>query len=379
MIVIDQEFQSLIPPLSDDEYKGLEKSILAEGLREPIITWNGTIIDGHNRYAICDEHGIPFTQVEHEFPSRDAAKIWIIENQFGRRNLSKYDRSVLALQLEPLYAAEAKRRALDGNSRGGKSSQKSDATSDGSEEGGKSYHLRTDEQLAKLAGTSRDTIRKVKTIEQAAEAGNPVAVQVRDELRSGEKKSIHGAYVAVVGKPKPRKPEDTVTEDGRRICAMCGEPINEGEANPARPTVHKKCEQEYQRDWVREKRTADKTGTTDDGRRICSICGEPINAGDAYDYKPHVHKSCLNKRASEQRYANPDKSLLDNVPTYTAASLLAELTASAEAMRGAFSESIAINESMGVRLSRRQKRLLKGAVLKVFKTIQKIEEEVTNE
>ena len=366
MIVIDQEFQSLIPPLSDDEYDRLERSILAEGLREPIITWNGTIIDGHNRYAICDEHGIPLTQVEHEFPSRDAAKIWIIENQFGRRNLSPYDRSVLALQLEPLYAAEAKRKQI----------RKPEFVRQKSDE---QTPIRTDEQLAKLAGTSRDTIRKVKTIEQAAEAGNPVAVQVRDELRSGEKKSIHGAYVAVVGKPKPRKPEDTVTEDGRRICAMCGEPINEGEANPARPTVHKKCEQEYQRDWVREKRTADKTGTTDDGRRICSICGEPINAGDAYDYKPHVHKSCLNKRASEQRYANPDKSLLDNVPTYTAASLLAELTASAEAMRGAFSESIAINESMGVRLSRRQKRLLKGAVLKVFKTIQKIEEEVTNE
>lgn len=77
-------------------------------------------------------------------------------NQFARRNLSKYDRSVLALQLEPLYAAEAKRRALDGNSRGGKSRQKSDTTSITAEP------IRTDEQLAKLAGTSRDTIRKVK-------------------------------------------------------------------------------------------------------------------------------------------------------------------------------------------------------------------------
>lgn len=323
MIVIDSEFQSLIPPLSDDEYDRLEKSILAEGLREPIITWNGTIIDGHNRYNICDEHGIPFTQVEHEFPSRDAAKIWIIENQFGRRNLSPYDRSVLALQLEPLYAAEAKRRALDGNSRGGKSSQKSDATSDDSEEGGKSYHLRTDEQLAKLAGTSRDTIRKVKTIEQAAEAGNPVAVQVRDELRSGEKKSIHGAYVAVVGKPKPRKPEDTVTEDGRRICAMCGEPINEGEANPKRPTVHKKCEQEYQRDWENSKE-------------------------------------------------NADHDLRNNVAVYTIDSLKAELLASAESMKAALKESIAINESMGVQLTSKQKKDLSASVAHVIRVINKM-------
>ena len=108
---VDDEFQSLIPPLSYDEYERLEKSIIAEGVRDPIITWNGTIIDGHNRYGICKKHGIGFKTTEREFESRDAAKIWIIENQFGRRNLSKYDRSVLALQLEPLYAAEAKRRS----------------------------------------------------------------------------------------------------------------------------------------------------------------------------------------------------------------------------------------------------------------------------
>lgn len=244
---VDDEFQSLIPPLSYDEYERLEKSIIAEGVRNPIITWNGTIIDGHNRYAICKKHGIGFRTTEREFESRDAAKIWIIENQFGRRNLSKYDRSVLALELEPLYAAEAKRRQQEhGNTAPGKPksvSQNSDEV----------IPIRTDEQLAELAGTSRDTIRKVKAIEQAAEAGNPVAVQVRDELRSGEKKSIHGAYVRVAG-TKARTKRELIASDGRMICAMCGEPINDGEANPARPTIHKKCEQEYQRDWERDKR-----------------------------------------------------------------------------------------------------------------------------
>lgn len=99
MIVIDQEFQSLIPPLSDDEYEGLEKSILTEGFHEwePIVTWNGTIIDGHNRYAICDEHGIAFKTVERDFPSRDAAKIWILDHQMNRRNLSSGQRSALVI------------------------------------------------------------------------------------------------------------------------------------------------------------------------------------------------------------------------------------------------------------------------------------------
>ena len=167
MIVIDKEFQSLIPPLSDDEYQRLEKSLVKNGYqdwREPIITWNGTIIDGHNRYNICDEHGIKFKTMEMEFESREAAKIWIIENQFKRRNLSKYDRAELALKLEPLYAAEAKRRQGERTD----IRQNSDESSDDSEEGGKTYHLRTDEQLAKLAGTSRDTIRKVKVLLHAA-------------------------------------------------------------------------------------------------------------------------------------------------------------------------------------------------------------------
>lgn len=238
MIAVDSEFQSLIPPLSDDEYERLEKSIIAEGVRDPIITWNGTIIDGHNRYHICEEYGIKCPQTEREFESRDAAKIWIIENQFGRRNLSKYDRSVLALELESMYAQQAKDRQRLGGA------QKVPQISAEPE---------TRDKVAAVAGVSHDTIRKVKAIEQAAEAGNPVAVQVRDELRSGEKKSIHGAYVRVAG-TKARTKRELTASDGRMICAMCGEPINDGEANPARPTIHKKCEQEYQRDWERDKR-----------------------------------------------------------------------------------------------------------------------------
>lgn len=78
-------------------------------------------------------------------------------NRDTDRNLNSYQKSVLALQLEPLYAAEAKRRLLEGNSRGGsKSSQKSDETS--------SAPFRTDERIAQVAGVSRQTIRKVKAI-----------------------------------------------------------------------------------------------------------------------------------------------------------------------------------------------------------------------
>jgi len=57
---IDPEFKDIIPVLSEDEYLNLEQSILSEGCRDAIVTWNNTIIDGHNRYGICSRLNIPF-------------------------------------------------------------------------------------------------------------------------------------------------------------------------------------------------------------------------------------------------------------------------------------------------------------------------------
>lgn len=90
---IDEEFKSLIPPLTPEEYKQLEDNIIKEGVRDAIVTWNGMIIDGHNRYNICKEHNIKFKTVEQKFdtPSNEYDRYevinWIINNQLGRRNL----------------------------------------------------------------------------------------------------------------------------------------------------------------------------------------------------------------------------------------------------------------------------------------------------
>ena len=88
-IVIDQQFKSLIPPLTADEFGLLESSILAEGCRDPLVVWNGVLVDGHNRHEICARHGIPFQTVARDFTDRDAAMDWIDVNQLGRRNLSR--------------------------------------------------------------------------------------------------------------------------------------------------------------------------------------------------------------------------------------------------------------------------------------------------
>ena len=87
---IDPEFQSKIPPLQFEEEQQLEQNIIAEGrLLNPIITWNGYILDGHTRYRILKKHGfIKFEVEEIQLANKYEALAWICKNQLGCRNLS---------------------------------------------------------------------------------------------------------------------------------------------------------------------------------------------------------------------------------------------------------------------------------------------------
>jgi hypothetical protein len=101
---IDKEFAALCPPLTDAELDGLMDSILDEGCREPIIVWGDVIVDGHNRYRICRKIKRDYRVVEKEFANRDEAKVWILRNQLGRRNLTDGQRAMLAARLANLSA-----------------------------------------------------------------------------------------------------------------------------------------------------------------------------------------------------------------------------------------------------------------------------------
>lgn len=95
-ILIDPEFHALLPPLTDAEYTQLEKNIVADGCRNPLVVWNGLLLDGHQRIAICLKHGIPYRVVQVECRDRDEAMMWILRNQIGRKNLSELERAALS-------------------------------------------------------------------------------------------------------------------------------------------------------------------------------------------------------------------------------------------------------------------------------------------
>ena len=90
---IKDEFKKLIPALTNEEFKQLESNCLEEGIREKLITWNGFLIDGHNRYKIAEQWNLEFETESKSFDSEEDVKEWMILNQFGRRNLSNYQRN----------------------------------------------------------------------------------------------------------------------------------------------------------------------------------------------------------------------------------------------------------------------------------------------
>ncbi len=98
---INPVLEAYIHPLSDEEERMLEESILAEGCRDPLVVWReeNVLVDGHHRKKICERHGVSYQVAYRSFPDMDAAKAWMDLNQLGRRNLSKDQRDEMIRRL----------------------------------------------------------------------------------------------------------------------------------------------------------------------------------------------------------------------------------------------------------------------------------------
>lgn len=175
-LTIMDELKALIPPLSADEYTGLEQSIIAEGCRDAITVWlhdgDNVIVDGHNRYAICSAHGLPYQTVTRDFDSLSDVKLWMIRNQLSRRNLTPFKRTELALQMEAVIAEQAKQQS------GTRTDLLANLPTGSS--------INTRDEVARIAEVSSRNVDKVKHV--LTDAPAPIV----DKARTGEI-SIHAA------------------------------------------------------------------------------------------------------------------------------------------------------------------------------------------
>jgi len=104
-IVVNEELKAYIDPLTPDEHAALERSLLAEGCRDALVLWGDVLVDGHNRYGICMQHGLPFNTVQNtRFRSIEDVHLWMIDQHLGRRSVSDYQRGVLALRKKQIVA-----------------------------------------------------------------------------------------------------------------------------------------------------------------------------------------------------------------------------------------------------------------------------------
>jgi len=170
---IDPEFKTLIPPLSPDEREQLEQNILSHGCKNALVLWNGTIIDGHNRLEICVEHGVEFEIVEMEFSCREGAKLWILNEQLGRRNLNDATRIEIALKKKELLREQAQKK---------QSAAGGDKTRGGTLFSKSSERLNTHKTLADEAGVSDGTLHNYLQIKKD---GDPTLIE---KVQSGELK-----------------------------------------------------------------------------------------------------------------------------------------------------------------------------------------------
>jgi hypothetical protein len=197
LMIIDAEFRALIPPLQADERAKLEQSILNEGCRDALVVWQSPdgdiLVDGHNRHDICTAHNLPYNVVTRDFASRDDVKLWMIRNQLARRNLTPFNRTELALQMESVIAELAKQNQAQYHGNQHESGLLSNLT--------EVQPVNTRDELARIAETSAGNIHKVKKVLESA----PDAI--KQLARAGDI-SIHRA--SEITKQLQNQPQDVV-------------------------------------------------------------------------------------------------------------------------------------------------------------------------
>lgn len=102
------EVAEIFPLMRGEEFVALKQDIRANGLREPIWTYQGKIIDGRNRFRACQETGTD--PVFREWDGVGSLVAFVISLNLHRRHLDSGQKAACALEALPLLEAEAKKR-----------------------------------------------------------------------------------------------------------------------------------------------------------------------------------------------------------------------------------------------------------------------------
>ena len=221
-LIIDPEFRDKIPPLTEDEFALLEENILSDGaVFSPLIVWDGTILDGHNRYEIIQKHP-ELTYAVHKlsFANRYEALSWICKNQLGRRNLTPQQKKYLIGQR---YEAEKMANGGDRKSDQAKSVVQIEPLI--------SPHV-TRAHIANDTNTSESYVMRAGWYAQGVDAAEEALPGIKQEILTGVIKPTASA-VAAVAKADP--------EERPQLAAALKKPRGSTKQEPekSQPVYHK--------------------------------------------------------------------------------------------------------------------------------------------
>lgn len=228
-IVVDASLKAYIDPLTPDEHAALEQSLLAEGCRDALVLWGNVLVDGHNRYGLCQQHGLPFRTVQNErFQRIEDVHLWMIDQHLGRRSVSDFQRGVLALRKREILAA---RRAAPAAEVQDDDAPWSESASDPVPPPAAATPPPSREDLARVARVSSSQLGMIEKIQRQA------APEVVEAVRSGALSINAAAVVATLPMAEQQAAaqagRDELRDTARRVRESRRKPRPEREAEEA--------------------------------------------------------------------------------------------------------------------------------------------------
>jgi transcriptional regulator with XRE-family HTH domain len=215
-IEINDMLRSYIDPLTEAEYTALERSILAEGCRDALVLWNEVLVDGHNRYAICQQHSIPFKVTQNtSFRSMEDVMLWMIDNHLGRRSVSDFQRGVLALRKKDIIDARSAELAAK------TAAEDASIAPPEPEDAPAPAKVRTSrEDIARAARLSSNTLSQIEKIQKTA------APELVEAVRAGTISINAAATVASL----PEADQVAAVAGGKKLLQQAAKEIREQRA-----------------------------------------------------------------------------------------------------------------------------------------------------
>ena len=269
-LIIDPEFRDKIPPLTEDEFTLLEENILSDGaVFSPLIVWDGTILDGHNRYEIIQKHP-ELTYAVHKvsFANRYEAISWICKHQLGRRNLTPQQKKYLIGQR---YEAEKQADAFHGN-------QHTLSDESGGDKVCHHQKAKTRRRIAEEIGMSQGYVQNASSFAKGVDAAEEALPGIKQEILTGAIKPTETA-VAAVARAEP--------EERPRLAADLKKSKDDKGKKP-RPAYHKappatSRKAEMQRiAEISAEMERDKAPSTEENV-LCSLDGEIVSFMELFD------------------------------------------------------------------------------------------------